>query len=360
MKLNKVILTGIAACLAVAMILTVTATPADAACGSCGAKGKPETKPADAAGGSRDTKGKTEAKHAHAVVAATGYSALEDPKKAGLEAANKAKKGIGKVTPKLVLVFVMSKKFDQAKALEAVVSVFDAGIVHGCAGYNTITEEGNAGTVSVLALGGEIGVTPIMAPVENKDYEACGKAIGKKLEHPSKVKYSGKVVVLIGDCHVNSNDKVVKGIAGVIGDKIPIVGGAAYGGTTYFKGKIVGKQKNVGILIAGNFTVGCSTLKEGPADVHPNKVVAAAGQAFKNAVGKNLAHTALVFAFDCGGRRGNMGENRPEELKVMQKVVGPKMPIFGFYGSGEMGPKATGEPSRGDGYHISACAIINK
>jgi hypothetical protein len=342
MKLNKVILTGIAACLAVAMILTVTATPADAACGSS------------------DTKGKTEAKHAHAVVAATGYSALEDPKKAGLEAANKAKKGIGKVTPRLVLVFVMSKEFDQAKALKAVVSVFDSGIVHGCAGYNTITEEGNAGTVSVLALGGEIGVTPIVAPVENKDFEACGKAIGKGLKKSLEVQYSGKVIVLIGDCQVNSNDKVVKGIASVIGDKIPIVGGAAMKGTTYFKGKIVGQKKNVGILIAGNFTVGCSTLKEGPADVHPNKIVAAAGQAFKNAVGENLAHTAIVFAFDCGGRRGKMGKDRPEELKAMQAVVGAKMPLIGFYGSGEMGPKACGQPSAGVGYHISACALINK
>ena len=55
-----------------------------------------------------------------------------------------------------------------------------------------------------------------------------------------------------------------------------------------------------------------------------------------------------------------MGKDRPEELKVMQKVVGPKMPIIGFYGSGEMGPKACGKPSKGVGYHISACAIINK
>ena len=341
-RLSKVLFTGCAACLMAAAIVMVTVQPAESACGVCGAEGK--------AG----------AKHAHAVTAGTGYSALEDAEKAGIEAATKAKKAIGKVTPKLVLVFGMAKKFDQAKALAGVVSIFDAGIVHGCAGYNTITEEGNAGTVSVLALGGEIGVTPVMAAVENKDLEACGKAIGKKLEHPSKIKHSGKVVVLIGDCHVPSNDKVVKGIAGVIGDDIPIVGGAAMGGTTYFKGKIAGKAKNIGILITGDFLVGCSILNAGPADVHANKVVAAAGQAFKNAVGENLAHTALVFAFDCGGRRGNMGKDRPEELKVMQAVVGKKMPLIGFYGSGEMGPKACGQPSAGVGYHISACALINK
>jgi hypothetical protein len=340
MKLNKVILTGIAACLAVAMVLSITVQATEAACGSCGAAGK------------------TGAKHTHAVSAGTGYSALEDPEKAGLEAANKAKKAIGKVAPKLVLVFGMAKKFDQAKALASVTSVFDPKIVYGCGGYNTITEEGNAGTVSVLALGGEITVTAVLS--DDKDLTAAGKAIGEGIKKASEVKQSGKVVILVGDCHVPSNNKVVQGISSVIGETIPVVGGAAMGGTTYCKGKVVGTKKNIGILITGNFLVGCSTLNEGPKDVHANKVVAAAGQAFKEAVGKNLAHTAMVFAFDCGGRRGNMGKDRPEELKVMQAVVGKKMPLVGFYGSGEMGPKACGKPSKGVGYHISACAIINK
>ncbi|MDP6634023.1 MAG: FIST C-terminal domain-containing protein [Phycisphaerae bacterium] len=339
MKLQRIILSGIAACLMLAMVLTLTAQPAESACGSCGAAGK--------AGA-----------HSHAVSAGTGYSALEDAQKAGVEAATKAKKNIGKTKPKLVLVFGMAKKFDQAKALEGVTSVFDANLVYGCGGYNTITEEGNAGTVSVLALGGDIAVTPVLAA--DKDLSAAGKKIGEGLKKASEVKASGKVVILIGDCHVPSNDKVVKGISSIIGDSIPVVGGAAMGGMTYCKGKTAGKGKNIGILITGNFLVGCSTLNKGPAEIHANPLVAAAGQAFKDAVGKNLKHTAMVFAFDCGGRRGRMGKDRPEELKAMQKVVGTKMPLIGFYGSGEMGPKACGQPSKGVGYHISACALINK
>jgi hypothetical protein len=345
MKLNKfgkVFITGGVACLLAVAVVMMTVQPAESNCGTCASKPK------------------TTAHHAHAVIAGTGYSTLTDATKAGVEAAKAAKKAIGKCTPKLVLVFGMAGNFDQAKALAGVVSIFDPEIVHGCAGYNTITQEGNAGTVSVLALGGEIGVTPVIADVVGKDYQACGKKIGQALKKPLEVNHSGKLIVLIGDCHVSSNDKVVKGIAGVVGQKIPIVGGAAMGGTTYFKGKVAGKAKNIGILITGNFRIGCSTLNEGPADVHSNKVVAAAGQAFKNAVGKNLDHTALVFAFDCGGRRGKMGSDRPEELKVMQAVVGRKTPIIGFYGSGEMGPKAYGQPSAGVGYHISACALINK
>ena len=82
--------------------------------------------------------------------------------------------------------------------------------------------------------------------------------------------------------------------------------------------------------------------------------------AVKNAIGENLGRTALVFAFDCGGRRKLMGKSRPDELKVMQSVIGAKTPIIGVYGSGEMGPKACGEPSKGVGHHIAVCALINK
>jgi len=342
MKLSKVLFTGCLVCLLAVAVVMFTAGPAESNCGSCGKGAKA---------------------HKHAVSAGTGYSELQDAEKAGVEAAKQAKKALGKVKPKLVLAFAIPNKFDQAKAVAGVASVFDAKIVHGCSSYNAITESGNAGTIAVLALGGDICVTPVLADLEKKDkegYKACGTKIGEGLKKACGAKASGKVVVLIGDCHVPQNDNVVKGITGVIGEKIPVVGAAAMGGTTYYQGKVVGKSKNLGILITGNFAVGCSILKEGPADVHANKVVAAAGQAFKDAVGKNKGHTALVFAFDCGGRRGKMGKNRPEELKVMKAVVGKKIPIFGFYGSGEMGTDACGKPSRGVGWHISACALINK
>ena len=294
------------------------------------------------------------------VCAGTGYSVDNDGLKAGTEAAKKAKESLGKAEAKLVLVFGNHKGIDQAKILEGVTSVFDANIVYGCSAYNAITQYGNSGSAGVLALGGEIKVTTVLAPVEGKDFAACGKKIGEGLKEASKVKADGKFVVLIGDCHVKSNDKVVKGILGVLGEQFPVVGGAACGGITYFKGKLVGKAKNLGILITGNFQIGCSMLSKGPADVHKNEMVAAAGQAFKNAVGDDKDKTAGVFAFDCGGRRGKMGKDRPDELKVMQAVVGKDMPIIGFYGSGEMGIKDKGSPACGDGYHISACAIKTK
>ena len=294
-----------------------------------------------------------------AVQAGTGYSIQKDAQKAGAEAAKKAKAALGKQEAKVVLVFGLDK-VDHAKMLEGVNSVFTPSIVYGCSAYNAITQEGNDGSAGVLALAGKVTVTAAIADVEGKDFEGCGKKIGQALKKPAQAKGAGRMLIVIGDCHVPFDDKVVKGICGVLGRKFPIVGAAAAGGIVYSKGKVVGKAKNIGILITGDFTIGCSTLKEGPPDVHKNKVVAAAGQAFKNAVGKDMDKVVLMFAFDCGGRRGQMGKDRPEELKVMQAVVGKKMPIIGFYGSGEIGPKDNDSPSRGVGWHISACALKTK
>jgi len=293
---------------------------------------------------------------AKAIRAGTGYSVLTDAAKAGAEAATKAKAALGKEAPKLVIVFAIPK-LDQEKMLAGVTSVFDAPLVYGCSAYNAITQEGNAGTVGVLALGGHLRVRSTLAEVKEKDYQGCGTQIGKALAKAPQAKAAGKLLILLGDCHVSFNDKVVAGICGVLGEKFPVVGGAAAGGITYHKGKVVGRQKNIGLLIAGDFKLGISALKEGPTTVHKNKLVAAAGQAFKNAVGDGKKDLALMFAFDCGGRRGQMGKDRPDELKVMQAVIGKRTPLFGFYGSGEMGPKDNDSPPRGVGFHIVACAI---
>ncbi len=293
------------------------------------------------------------------VQAGTGYSIEKDAQKAGTEAAKKAKAALGKQEAKVVIVFGLNK-LDHKKILEGVNSVFDKSIVYGCSAYNAITEEGNNGSVGVLALAGKITVTTAIADVEKKDYEACGKKIGEALKEAAQAKDTGKLLIAIGDCHVPADDKVVKGICGVLGEKFPVIGGAATDGIVYSKGKVVGKAKNLGILITGEFTIGCSTLNAGPPDVHKNKVVAAAGQAFKNAVGDDKDKVVMVFAFDCGGRRNNMGKDRPDELKVMQAVVGKEMPIIGFYGSGEIGPKDNDSPSKGVGFHIAACALKTK
>ena len=94
-------------------------------------------------------------------------------------------------------------------------------------------------------------------------------------------------------------------------------------------------------------------------DNSPKGLIDSAKETFEQAVGDAGEKVALMLVFDCGGRRGKMqgNGNFAEELAAMKSVVGDT-PIFGFYGSGEMGRKSCDTPSFGDGYHISATALI--
>jgi len=149
---------------------------------------------------------------------------------------------------------------------------------------------------------------------------------------------------------VPKNNDLVESVRSVLGEKFPIAGGASHG--IYFKGKVL--EGNVGVLLTGNFTTGFSTKKESGTE----GLIKSAHDAFAEAIGRNKKKLVVMFAFNCGGRRGSLGDNLPKELEAMKKAAGT-VPIFGFYGSGEIGPKDNNSPSCGVGYSIAACAISN-
>jgi len=289
------------------------------------------------------------------IAAGTGVSCEKDAAAAGAEAAEKAKAALGKVKPKLVLVHDAGGEIeDKAALLKGVSSVFDPSIIYGCSSYGPITQDNNTGTVGVLALGGDITVTAAISNLEG-GHKPCGIRIGESLEKASKSKCKGKVLLLFGACHVPKDHDLTLGAATVLGEKFPIIGGAASKGeAVYYQGKVAEGKNNVGLLLSGNFTCGFNFIKD---MTNKETVIASAGTAFEAAVGKNKKNVVLMFAFDCGGRRGAMGEDCPKELEAMKGVTGDT-PIFGFYGSGEIGRVDSDTASRGDGYHLSACAII--
>ena len=337
MKQRSVVLSISLGCLLVAGLLLMTGPRAKANCGVCGEKGT----------------------QARAVFAGTGHSLSKDPAAAGAEAAKEAKAGLGGKKAKVVLVFdsddVGGGLENKQKVLDAVAKEFDASIIYGCSAYNSITEASNYATVGVVALAGDIRADACLAKLEGKDYAGCGKNIGKGIQGAvKKAGDKGKFLILIGDCHVPKNDELVKGVCGVLGKNFPVAGGAAKDGLAYCRGKVVPKS-NLGLLLSGDFTCGFSTRKgnTGP------EVIAAAGEAFTEAIGKEKDHAIALFAFDCGGRRGSMGKDRPKELVEMKKVAG-KAPIIGFYGSGEIGPARTGEEPKGVGYHIVTVSLMAK
>ena len=288
------------------------------------------------------------AAEAPAIDVGNALSELTDAKAAGAQAAAQAKAALGDVKAKAVIVFDGPAIKDKEQMLEGVYSVFDPEIVCGCSAYNPITQQGNAGNLAVLAIGGDVQITVAISDLEG-GHEACGKRIGETLE-----KAAGRLLLLFGACHVPANDKLVKGVCSVLGEKFPIAGGAAFQDVVYHQGKVL-RGQNLGLLLTGNFRCGLATKK----DMSPEGLINSAKEAFSEAIASGKGKVVLVLAFDCGGRRGKMGDNLPKELDAMKAAAGDAA-IFGFYGSGEIGPADNDSPSRGVGYSISACAICDR
>ncbi len=291
------------------------------------------------------------------ILVGNGHSISTDAKTAGAEAAGKAKAALGDAEAKLVLVFdSVDGGIEGKKAmLQGVGSVFDASIVYGCAAYAPLTQDSNTGTVGVLALGGNVQATAALADLQG-GHEACGRKIGQALKKVKPSESTGRLVLLFGACHVPANDDLVRGLTGVLGEKFPVAGGAAKGDLLYYQGKVLPKS-NLGLLLSGDFQCGFSA-KNAPGG-QKERVIAVAGEAAEQAVGPNKDRATLVLAFDCGGRRSQMAGVLDKELRAMRDAIG-NAPLFGFYGSGETGPKDNDSPPRGVGYHIVICAILEQ
>jgi hypothetical protein len=292
------------------------------------------------------------------IVAATGQSEKTDPAAAGDEAATKAKAALKDTAAKVVLVFdsLPGEADAKQKMLDAVAKQFDAAIIYGCSAYNAITQETVSATVGVLALGGDIQASVALAPVEKDDFKGAGVKIGEGLKDAAvKAGQAGKLLVLIGACHVPKDNDLTQGVLSVLGEKFPVAGGAAMGDLAYFQGKVQ-PMHDVGLLLSGDFKTVFSLRNSGSND--PMDQVNVARDAAKEAVGETKDKLVLLFTFECGGRRDQMGAERPKELDLIKAEAGA-CPIFGFYGSGEIGKKGD-KPAQGVGYHISVVAITSK
>ena len=297
----------------------------------------------------------TGASPANRLVVGTGASSQNDPQTASAEAANQALQALGSTKPKLVLVF------DQVQSGEAVLrgvnSVVDPSIVFGCESYSPLTEQGNTPKVGVLAIGGDVEVVTAMAKLDG-GHEKCGHELGKQFKAAAPAKPTGELMILFGSCHVPSDDQLVGGVRAELGDKFPVVGAAASGGMNiYYQGKAM-KDINVGVLLRGNFRCDFA-CKEAPGG-EKDKLVSSARDAVVQVCGDGSTTVrptpALLFIFDCGGRRGQLGDQLQTEFDGMKNAAGGSK-MFGFYGSGEIGPVDNVSPSRGVGYHIVSCAV---
>ena len=160
-----------------------------------------------------------------------------------------------------------------------------------------------------------------------------------------------KLMILFGNCHVPRNKPLTEGVQSVLGKELPIIGGATSGPSTdaFYQGE-VRADVAVGILLGGDFKLAvCAKPGKGN-----DAVIRTAVAATCDAAGKLPGKPALGFFFECAGRRATL-KRLGDELAAIQGVLGEKLPLIGFYGSGEIGPiKGV---STGFGYHVVCCLI---
>lgn len=306
-----------------------------------------------------------QAENSRALVVGTGASTLADAKAAGAEAAKLAKTALGAEAPKLVVVFAARKQLTP-ELVSGVAESFEKMLIYGCEGYAPLTAAGNFAEqgheiksgVTVLALGGKVDVklvADIVRKEEGKDgFSACGQRIGGQLKEAATAASGSKLIFTFGNQHVGSNQPLVEGLLKALGGNVPVVGAAAGGDSAkeIVKGEVV-TGANVAVLISGNFKLGLG-LCGGPGDL-----VAKAEESLAKAVRAQPGKPALVLVFDCGGRRGELFKQKKlaDEFARMQ-VIAAEVPLFGFYGGGEIGTATLTEPAKGVGFSVASAALF--
>jgi hypothetical protein len=294
-------------------------------------------------------------------VVGTGLSLLAEPRAAGAEAGRLAAQQLGAVAPKLVVVFA-SRALLTPDLVDGVASVFERALISGCEGYAPLTAAGNAAeqghtsthATAVLVIGGDLGVQVAAERTDGEgDYGGCGRRLGAALK-PHLVAAPGHVLLTFGDQHVGrENRDLVAGLQEALGARARIAGAAAGGpdAKVIVAGQIV-TRSNVAVLLTGDVHVRVAT-RGGEGDL-----VGKARDAFQLAFRAGDPRPVLGFVFDCGGRRGQLlGERQlAAEHQAMLELAGG-VPLFGFYGGGEIGAADDESPAQGVGFNVSVAAL---
>ena len=298
----------------------------------------------------------------------------EDPLAAGKAAGEALKKQMGDVPLKAVIV---SECFEdreyKEKLLEGLASVLPADLILGGATYGSFTQGGctDFDAVCLLGLGGdglsvsaalvtEMGASKLTFEENRELIESRLRAAGAKLARNLRRTDRDRLLILIPDAHSPKNESFVGGVQEVMGKQFAITGGCANknAGQTfvYFRGRPY-EDSAVAVLLSGDFEVSLTgrVAKDNDAVIRSSNEGAA--EALAGAKAKPIA----ALAFNCAGRRGKLN-NVEDELAAIQKALGDRLPLFGCYCAGEIGPVDASEKqddalSGGSGWHVMFTVI---
>lgn len=153
-----------------------------------------------------------------------GHSSTPDSSAAGVEAATEALQG----RQAALLVVFCSPSHDVAAVVKAVHREAGGTVpLIGCSTSGEFSAAGvSQGCVVVAALGGEGLSVAVASAVATDRQRAAGAQAAMCIEQIGTAK-PYRVLVLLSDGLVGSQDEIVRGAYGVVGATIPIVGGAA-------------------------------------------------------------------------------------------------------------------------------------
>lgn len=294
--------------------------------------------------------------HFDPVFCGLGHSDLPDAFVAGARAALAARKALGSATASAVLVFDSLEGGEslRKRLLEGIGWFFDPALVFGCSSFGPIVAGAAKPSVGVLAWSDAVTVASTCADLDG-GHRACGERLRKAMEAaPGPDAGHAALTLLFGDCHVPANRDLLEGWLGAGPAKGFCVGGSCpQNGWVYCRGEA--RQGVVAALrLSGPFAVRADLRS---ADPSPEAVLASAREAATRTAPRQDERALLRLAFDCVSRRQALGDRAGDAPEALQ-VGSPGVPLFGFYGSGEMG-HAEGQASpQAVGGHLSLATLL--
>ncbi|MCK4293103.1 MAG: FIST C-terminal domain-containing protein [Planctomycetes bacterium] len=303
------------------------------------------------------------------IVVRTASSQNADPFHAGKQAARLLREQMAQVPPHTV---VLAECFeDQARkkqVLKGICSVFPANIVFGFSTYGSFDQQGclDGDSVGLLGIGGDgiataaalrrdLGIAGLTMEKNKDELARRLRTGGAELAARLSRRPDDRLLVIMADAHSPKNQFLLEGAQQVMGKGFPITGGSANknAGQTfvYFQGRMH-TGSAIALLLSGDFDVSLSGRQAKENAKVVSSAAAGAAQALKSSGAKPFS----VLAFNCAGRKGKL-DNIADELKAIQSVLGNKIPLFGAYCAGEIGPADTAEKdpaalSSGLGWHV--------
>ena len=303
---------------------------------------------------------------------------LADCEAAGLAAAQAALAGLGTldegVEPKLVLLFTSEDTAGpwgaRTSMLDGVAQVFDANIVFGSQGYQSLSGTSASASCSVLVLAAndeDLQVHAAVAQMPGYDETAVASATTDVVNAlaPNAADGQEQLLLIYGFLHTPLQETAVETAKGILGADYPIAGNASVPNTSsaarvYYEGDIAAQRGILGILLTGNFALDF-TMTTGYVDgnINAQQTIDNAELAYGNVVGSTPGQVAAIFVNDHGGHHDTLetAGRVQEYIDTINSVTGGGIPYAGFFGGGEIGRYTNADPSIGVRRYLGLVAL---